>query len=475
MPNKTIGQSSVCAINSPLAPRTSINWLQPLKGLILNVTVTSNELLAKLARSLLLTVLCLTLSACDQLFEQPKEDAPAQEQVKINGQRLLSATNIYAYTQMSEALNQAQTLDGLITSLLHHPNPLSLEEAQNTWLKAYEAYLQVSFFYQVPRFEKPQHHEDADTYDIIHEQLDSWPIEAGYIDYLPQYPLSGIINDMTLKMSEQDILRQHGFSDQRFASVGFHPMEFLLFGIDGQRSARDFIPQENSVEIVNTDTQASDQEHEQAQLELPNKQDEVAEHLHAETVDLGPQNHNRRREFLRILSALMVKNLQKLADRWEPAHGYYAKQWRQPLQQENLQRVYQVSVDTLQVQLLDNHMHSLLSQPILEDLRSPFAIQDGANMLAILQGIEKLFYVENGFIQEIKRHNAETADKITAQFKRLMRDMKKLPVNVAQQSLKRRQKIIAPMQQKLVKLIEHMYAGAQILGLPLEALPVSTN
>jgi len=472
-----IGPSSVCEIKL-YSPNYTAAILQPPKGLILNVTFSTIALLPKLGRGLLLAILCLTISACDQLFEQPKESAPAQEEIKINSQRLLSATNIYAYTQMSEALNQAQILDGLITSLLHHPNPLSLEEAQNTWLKAYQAYLQVSFFHQVPRFEKPQHHEDADTYDIIHEQLDSWPIEAGYIDYLPQYPLSGIINDMTLKISEQDILQQHGFSDVRFASVGFHPMEFLLFGMDGKRSAKDFVPQENSIEIVDTDIHLHDQEQEEGEEDpaLASDTDATSQpQLSNQDTNFGPQNHNRRRDFLRILSALMVKNLQKLADRWEPAHGYYAKQWRQPQHQENLQRVYQVSMDTLQRQLLNNHMHPLLSEPQLDDLRSPFAKTDGANMLAILQGIEQLFYIENGFIQELKIHNAETADKITAQFKRLMRDMKKMPANVAQQSLPNRKKIITPIQHKLIKLIENMYAGAQLLGLQLKALPISTN
>jgi putative iron-regulated protein len=450
------------------------------KELILNVTLTLFQV-SKYTRSLLLAALCLMLTACDQFFEPKKEAAPAKMQIKINSQRLLSATNIYAYTQLSEALNQAQILDGLITSLLHHPNPMSLEEAQNTWLKAYQAYLQVSFFHSIPRFEKPQHHENGDTYHLINEQLDTWPIEAGYIDYLPQYPLSGIINDMTLKITEQDVLQQHGFSDRRFASVGFHPLEFLLFGMNGTRSAKDFIPQENSIETIGTDMHekagdADDEAQDDSSMNYSEHQVDMEEqHTHAELENLGPQNHNRRREFLRILSALIVKNLQTLADRWEPAHGYYAKQWNQPEQHKNLQKIYQVSMDTLHLQLLNNHIHPLLSEADMDDLRSPFSQQDGANMLAIMQGIETLFNVENGFIQELKTHHAETADKITAQFKRLLRDMKNIPPNVATLSLKQRQKIIAPVQKKLVTLITHLYAGAQVMGLPLNPLPVSTN
>ncbi len=446
-------------------------------------TFFSTSTVTTLGRSLAALLFCFLLSGCDKFFAQPKESVQQESKVRINSQGLLSAANIYAYAQMSEALNQAQILDGLITSLLHHPNPLSLEEAQNTWLKAYQAYLQVSFFHDIPRFENPKYHEEGDSYFLIHEQLDSWPIEAGYIDYLPQYPLSGIINDMTLKITEQGILQQHGFSDQRFASVGFHPMEFLLFGVDGKRSAKDFVPQENSMETVDTDIHGqepgqddmSPQEEAAALQQQTIVEAEKAGHDHGASENLSPQNHNRRREFLRLLSAMMVKNLQKLADRWEPAHGYYAKQWRQPQHAQNLQRIYQVSMDSLQIELLNKHMHPLLNATQLEDLRSPFSQQDGSNMLAILQGVENLFYVENGFMEELKIHHAETADKITAQFKRLMRDMKKVPVNLANQPLKKRQKFLIPVQQKLITLIEHLYAGAEILGLPLKALPISTN
>jgi putative iron-regulated protein len=179
---------------------------------------------------------CLvSLVGCDQLFEQPKPIDNAPEQIDVNAESLLSAANLYVYTQMSDALGQAQELDAIITSFLHHPNPGSLEEAQAAWIKTYSAYVKVSFFSQVPRFEKPQFREQQDTYARIQERIDSWPIEPGYIDYLPMYPLSGIINDLTLKMNEADISAQHGFSDMRFASIGFHPMEFLLFGADGKR------------------------------------------------------------------------------------------------------------------------------------------------------------------------------------------------------------------------------------------------
>jgi putative iron-regulated protein len=424
-------------------------------------------------RSLVLVLACTLLSACDQVSPAKKTET-AEVKNKLNGESLLSAANLYAYTQLSETLNKAQALDGLITSLLHHPNPGSLEAAQQAWIETYQSYLTVDFFHAVPRFEKPLHHENGDTYEILHEQLDSWPIEAGYIDYLPEYPLSGIINDMTLKISSEDIIGQHGFSDQRFASIGFHPLEFLLFGQGGQRSAKDFVPQENSIEIIDIDNKThTDTEHainadlEQAAINEP--------HVHDDNPNLGPQNHNRRRDFLRILSTLLVTDLRKLVDRWEPAQGYYAKQWRQPQHTLNVQRVYQVSMNTLQVEILDKHLFPLLNENELEDLRSPFANKDSANMLAILQGINDLFHVENGFISELHTREPSAAKSISVQFEKLLLETQRFPTDLTAKSLSSRKEIITPVQQDLLKLLESLYAGAEVLELPLAPLPVSTH
>lgn len=417
-----------------------------------------------------------SLTGCERLLDSPKKEAPQEETVKLNANALLSAANLFAYTQLSETLTKAQALDATIGSFLQHPNPLSLEKSQKAWIDTYNSYLNISFFSQVPRFEKPQYHEQHDTYQIIQSDLDSWPIEAGYIDYLPMYPLSGIVNDLTLKITEQGIIEQHGFSDMRFASIGFHPMEFLLFGATGHRSAKDFIPQDNSIETINLDTKTRSPSEPDNLAELNEHEAEgEAAHVHDEPEVNGPQNHNRRREYLRLLSALNVQRLQKLTDRWEPAHGYYAKQWRQPQQLENLQRIYQAAVDTLQTEVLDQHINILVTQKELDDLRSPFSKQDMNNLFAIINGIHTLFKSENGFISEVKSRHAEIADKMTAQFVRLSTDVNKLPNSLINQPLSTRQKKLAPIQQRIIQLLELLYSGAGSLGIPLRELPVSTS
>src|SRR5690606_27411526 len=98
------------------------------------------------------------------------------------------------------------------------------------------------------------------------------------------------------------LLEQHGFADKSYASIGFHPIEFMLWGEDGKRSWRDFVAQENTSSLPTDDTQ----EIEAGDSERPKV-----------------QNNNRRRQYLQLTSELLQKHLLRLQERWEPSKGYY--------------------------------------------------------------------------------------------------------------------------------------------------------
>ena len=116
-----------------------------------------------------------------------------------------------------------------------------------------------------------------------------------------------------------------------------------------------------------------------------------------------------------------------------------------------------------------------MNQKQVDDLRSPFSSQDVNNMHDLVLGIESLFNMEGGLLDEIKLQDAETADKSTALFKRLLLGISKLPNDIASQPLAKRQTLLAPIQEKVLQLLEQLYKGAEILRLPIRALPVSTS
>ncbi|MDZ7686655.1 MAG: imelysin family protein [Gammaproteobacteria bacterium] len=68
--------------------------------------------------------------------------------------------------------------------------------------------------------------------------IDTWPIEPGFLDSLPGYPDSGLINDTTITIDARTMRAQHGFTDPSEASLGFHPIEYYAF----TRPLSDFEP-----------------------------------------------------------------------------------------------------------------------------------------------------------------------------------------------------------------------------------------
>lgn len=429
--------------------------------------------------STLAILICLT--GCDSTAPPQERTLPEEvttPDIEMNMEAVLAAANLNAYTQLSETLNQAQSLDSVVTSFLHHPNPLSLEECQLAWQRTYNAYLRIGFFYQLPTLEKPSYKEENRTYKDLHNLLDRWPIEGGYIDYLPGYPLSGIVNDMTLKISKTSLLNQHGFSDISYASVGFHPIEFLLFGEDGKRSAKDFVPRENNVEVVSLGTDshnsATADAEDSAHLDQANGTVHATEH-HQASGPLAPQNHNRRREYLRILTALLVDHLQQLVDRWEPAQGYYAKQWQQARPEQSIYRLYQAMVYQLQNHILAAQLQPALSKTRFDHFRSIYSTNDIQNWRSIVKGVQLMWQAENSFNVELGRIAESFQEKIQMSFLSVNAAMDKLPNDTLLQPLEQRQALLQPLQVEIIELLTLLYAGAELLKIPLAPIPISTE
>lgn len=63
-------------------------------------------------------------------------------------------------------------------------------------------------------------------------RMDSWPLYAGYLDALPQWPESGLISDPYLEMTRKSLRTQHGATDASEASLGFAALFVALNGTE---------------------------------------------------------------------------------------------------------------------------------------------------------------------------------------------------------------------------------------------------
>lgn len=206
-----------------------------------------------------------------------------------------------------DSYNTALIMQSKINTFLAAPSAQGLKDAQDAWLNAREPYMQTEMgrFYGGPI--------DGDNGDGL---LNSWPLDEGYIDYLAgdshaqaPYPTgpdfsTGVINNpvkfptidenFLVNNNQPDGGSTNANGDNVSVSAGYHAIEFLLWGQDdtpaasklpGQRSYKDYV----------TDASAT------------------------------APNGERRAQYLKIVTQLLVDNLKAMADEWTPNANNYRK------------------------------------------------------------------------------------------------------------------------------------------------------
>jgi hypothetical protein len=149
---------------------------------------------------------CLLLQACSG--ESP---APAKDPMTAVGPRLL-AWQLEQSIEVSDATEQLVKAVDRFTDL---PNEETHAQLQSEWIEAHNHWLEASMLTQL----------NVSSVQLI----DAWPLLPGFIDSLPGYPHSGIVNDMTLPMTSEVLRAQHQITDVAEVALGFHVIEYYAF------------------------------------------------------------------------------------------------------------------------------------------------------------------------------------------------------------------------------------------------------
>jgi putative iron-regulated protein len=168
----------------------------------------------------------------------------------------------------ADSVATAKQLKSAVDALVRQPSEERLGAARQAWLNSRVPYLQTEAFrfYDGP-------------IDELEGFINAWPIDENYIDYVAGNPGAGIIN-ATSKfplLTRDLILAQNEKEGERNISTGFHAIEFLLWGQDtnsagpGARSWTDY---------------------------------------------KRTKNAERRGQYLRITTDLLVEHLDKVAAAW---------------------------------------------------------------------------------------------------------------------------------------------------------------
>ncbi|MEM6705087.1 MAG: imelysin family protein [Acidobacteriota bacterium] len=196
-----------------------------------------------------------------------------------NAESRAAAVATYAdivFASYEDSLAAAQELQTSLADFTAAPSEESLASAKAAWLAAREPYGQTEAyrFYGGPI-------DDEDGPEAL---LNAWPLDEAYIDYVEGDAEAGLINAVTEhpELTADLLISSNEAGAEENVSVGFHAIEFLLWGQDfnddgpGARPFNDYVDGEG-------------------------------------------QNAGRRATYLNLTAELLVGHLQELVNEWDPA------------------------------------------------------------------------------------------------------------------------------------------------------------
>lgn len=192
---------------------------------------------------------------------------------------------VYAnYQDVEKGIKELQTA---IDALVSNPSAETLKAAKDKWLTVRNPYgaTEVYRFYGGP----------IDDERGLEGRINAWPLDENYIDYVKNAAESGIIN-MTAdfpKIEEKVLSDANEKGGEKNIALGWHAIEFLLWGQDmsdssaGQRPHTDFVSGGNGT----------------------------------------AKNQDRRGEYLKIVTTVLLKDVQTVMADWAPdkADNYAGK------------------------------------------------------------------------------------------------------------------------------------------------------
>jgi putative iron-regulated protein len=200
----------------------------------------------------------------------------------LSEEAAVAATTTYAdlvVAAYDDTITRATELQTAIEAFIADPTDDTLADAKGAWFLGREVYgLTEAFrFYDGP-IDNPD--------DGPEGQINAWPLDEAYIDYVDGDAETGIINDVTgvPEITTEVLVAANEEGGESNISTGWHAIEFLLWGQDLSADSAGTRPL--------TDYTTSP----------------VAE---------------RRATYLSLLAQLLVDDLTFVRDQWDPEEGAY--------------------------------------------------------------------------------------------------------------------------------------------------------
>lgn len=214
----------------------------------------------------------------------PDTQTPSHAAKGISMRAVATQYAALVHANYTDTLASARDLQTAISTFVAAPSADGLTHARKAWLDAREFYGQTEAF----RF----YGGPIDDENGPEGQLNAWPLDEAYVDYVSGKPNAGLINNPKFKITKTNLKKFNERGGEENISAGWHAIEFLLWGQDqsatgpGNRSFEDF-------------------------------------------VDGKLANADRRRQYLSVVTALLLDDLSGLEKAWAPSQKNYRVKFEQ--------------------------------------------------------------------------------------------------------------------------------------------------
>lgn len=284
---------------------------------------------------------------------------PAPPVPESRDQTVVEAYADVVFATYSAAHEQATAMQNAIRKLLDAPSENSLAAARAAWVQARQPYLQSEAFrfYEGP----------IDAAETGPEgRLNAWPLNEGFIDYVDGNPGGGIVNDASLPLKIETILGKDQVTDEADVTTGWHAIEFLLWGQDlsaegpGARPFSDYLP--------------------------------------------GESDNDRRREYLRLVTAQLVDDLAYLVEAWRPAADNYRAVF-EATPRASLEKLLTALATLSGFEIASERLAVGLDSGSQEDEHSCFSDTTHQDFLFDQRGIENVYFGRFGAVSGASVHD----------------------------------------------------------------------
>lgn len=283
-----------------------------------------------------------------------------KDETSISKKQVIENYTTIAAANYQKAYDDAVVLETAITTFTATPTQVNFDNAKAKWKLARESYGTTEAF----RFANGPIDDDNGPEGL----LNSWPMDENFVDYVDGAATAGIINNPILypTIDKGTLESQNALDiDEKNVAVGYHAIEFLLWGQDLTAPAANKAGQRPYTDYVTTGGTAA--------------------------------NQARRKTYLNVCADLLTDNLLYMVNQWKVGGAYRTEFLALP-ENTAIKNMYLGITTLISAELPVERMEVALGNADQEDEHSCFSDNTHRDIILNLQGVVNVYQGKYGTI-----------------------------------------------------------------------------